>query len=114
MTAKKIYKGKNLLVIFQPHTFSRTKTLFKDFVTLFRKSQNVVLFKTYSAREKPREGVSAKELADALKQMGQNVFYCDSYRDLKNVLSKFDRETVLLFVGAGDLQSILHKNRFVT
>lgn len=113
-TAKKIYKGKNLLVIFQPHTFSRTKTLFKDFVTLFRKTQNVVLFKTYSAREKPREGVSAKELADALKQMGQNIFYCDSYRDLKNVLSKFDRETVLLFVGAGDLQSILHKNRFVT
>ena len=45
-SAKKIYKDRKLVVIFQPHTFSRTKTLFADFVRVFRKQENLILFKT--------------------------------------------------------------------
>lgn len=108
-SAKKIYKGRKIVAIFQPHTFSRTKTLFGDFVKIFRKQDNLILFKTYSAREKESEGVSAKDLAQFL-----NKNYAESTNDLFRQLKKFDQNDVLLFVGAGDLPNILHKKKFIS
>ncbi len=114
-TAKHIFADKKLIVIFQPHTYSRTKTLFKDFFALFEVVENLVLFKTYSAREHPKDGMSAKQLFQKLKKNEQNVQYFENFETLKDFLMTFDSKgTVLLFLGAGDLPEILNKNCFIS
>lgn len=112
-SAKKIYKGKKIVVVFQPHTFSRTKSLLTEFVSLFAKQENVICFKTYSAREKASDGVSAKELVNILQKQTK-AQYADNVSQLLHLLKTYNRNDVLLFVGAGDLPNILHKKHFVS
>ena len=114
-SAKTIFKTKRIITIFQPHTFSRTQALLPEFVKVFKKVETPLFFKTYSAREKEKDGMSARDLAAILKKQNKNVEYFDNFLQLKSyLLSSLKREDVLLFIGAGDLPNILHKNRFVT
>lgn len=113
-SAKNIFKHKELVVVFQPHTFSRTKLLLPQFVEVFGDVKNLFLFKTYSAREKAGNGTSAKKLARILSQGNKRCEYVKDAITLLKRLNKFSKESVLLVVGAGDLQEILHKNGFVS
>lgn len=114
-SAQNIYQDKKIIVIFQPHTFSRTKFLLNDFVEVFKGVDCPIFFKTYSAREKEEEGVSAEELMKNVKKINKNAEYFDNYQELKDFLLKFERKkTMLLFLGAGDLPLILHKNKFIS
>ena len=113
-TAKKVFKNKNLVTIFQPHTFSRTKTLLPQFVSVFETLSCPLFFKTYSAREKPEDGLSGQQLAEIIQRSNNNARYFDDYESLKEFLTSLSKEeTVLLFLGAGDLPNILHKNNFL-
>lgn len=113
-SARKIFKKKRLVVIFQPHTFSRTRDFLEKFVEVLKKVDVPILFKTYSAREKEDEGVSAKRLAEILREQNQSTMYADDFDELKKLIDGLDREDVLMFVGAGDLPAILHKNKFLS
>jgi len=113
-SAKKIFKERRLVVVFQPHTFSRTKDFLEDFISVLKTVDVPILFRTYSAREKETDGVSAKELADLLKKENKKTAYADDYMQLKKLLDKLDRSDVVMFVGAGDLPSILHKKNFLS
>lgn len=55
-----------VLTVFQPHTFSRTKKLFNDFLSCFNESDGLVLLKTYPAREEEIESASAKALFEEI------------------------------------------------
>ena len=114
-SAKKIYKNRKVITIFQPHTYSRTKLLLNDFVKTFQEIEEPLFFKTYSAREKPEDGLSALQLAENLKKTNKNAKYFENFEDLKTfLLQKQKNEVMLLFVGAGDLPKILHKNNFIS
>lgn len=65
-----------VLTVFQPHTFSRTKKLFEEFLSCFDETNGLMLFKTYPARELESEGTSAKQLYSALvsKKSPQHEF----------------------------------------
>ena len=113
-SAKKIFKRKKIISIFQPHTYSRTKTLLNEFIEVFKNEECPIFFKTYSAREKPEEGISAYEFSEILKKYNKNAFYFENYDDFFSFLKNIDKkETVLLFIGAGDLPEILNKNKFI-
>ena len=73
-----------------------------------------ILYKTYSAREKEEDGLSAKSLALSLSKYNENTLYADCYDELLAALENFDRKSVIMFVGAGDLPSILHKKNFLS
>lgn len=114
-SAKKIYKNKELVVVFQPHTYSRTKTLLNEFVEVFKNVHHPVFYKTYSAREKVEDGISAEEFSKILKKHNKNAIYFKNFGDLKQYLLNFkNKDIVLMFVGAGDLPQILHKNKFIS
>ena len=98
---KKVY-GNKILYVFQPHTFSRTKFLFKDFIRVL-KNLKAIIFKTYPAREVESDGVSALVLAKELKTK-----YISSEDELKNEI-KNSRKKVILFLGAGDIYYIAKK-----
>jgi UDP-N-acetylmuramate--alanine ligase len=98
-TAKGICKG-NLYVVFQPHTYSRTKLLMGEFVKALRPIKNLMIYKTYPAREKyDREGS-----AEALSEAVGSCLYSENVYVLKTWLKKTVKEgDVVLFLGAGDI-----------
>ncbi len=98
-TAKNISRRK-LYVVFQPHTYSRTKLLMADFIAVLRSVPNLMLYKTYPAREVYDELGSAETLA----RMLGNCLYAENAHVLKTWLRQTVRDgDVVLFLGAGDI-----------
>jgi UDP-N-acetylmuramate--alanine ligase len=96
-TAKSIYK--KFLIIFQPHTYTRTIALFDRFVRVLS-TCDCVLYKTYAAREKPIAGGRAEDLAKAL-----NIQCIDTPAALNDLIEKSSREyNAIILTGAGDMQ----------
>lgn len=94
-----------ILFIFQPHTYTRTKALLGDFVETLKTIDNLVIYKEYSARETSSMGVSSKQLVDILKQNGVKAKYAGNKSSLQRLMKKTDYDAIL-FVGAGDIASI--------
>ena len=98
-TAKGIAR-KNLYVVFQPHTYSRTKLLLNEFCEALRGIKNLMIYKTYPAREKYDEEGCAERLAQTVG----NCLYAHNVYALKAWLKTTVREgDVVLFLGAGDI-----------
>ena len=91
---------KRVIIAFQPHTYTRTKALFNDFVRELSKADVLVLAEIYAARERNTVGISSKDL---VKQIPGSV-YCKTLQDvtvhLRQILQPGD---VVLTVGAGDI-----------
>ena len=97
-TAKGVCKGK-LYVVFQPHTYSRTKLLMADFINVLQPIENVAVYKTYPAREKFDEEGSAKTLSERIGSL-----YMENVYVMRTWLKKTVREgDMVLFLGAGDI-----------
>lgn len=98
-TAKGI-SNRNLYVVFQPHTYSRTKFLMEEFIEVLRPIKNLMIYKTYPAREKFDGAGSAERLAENVG----NCLYAHNVYALKAWLQTTVREgDVVLFLGAGDI-----------
>ncbi|NFH90155.1 UDP-N-acetylmuramate--L-alanine ligase [Clostridium botulinum] len=102
-TSKKIPHNKTFCV-FQPHTYTRTKTLFDEFTDAFFDADEVVLMDIYAAREKDTGLVSSNDLGVALRAKGVKCTNVHSHDEaleyLKNSAKPND---LLLTVGAGDV-----------
>ena len=91
---------KRMVVAFQPHTYTRTKALFDDFVRELKKADLVVLAEIYAAREQNTVGISSKDLADLIP----GSIYCETLPQVTQVLKDLAQEgDVLLTIGAGDI-----------
>lgn len=98
-TAKGVCRGE-LYVVFQPHTYSRTKFLMKEFVSVLRGIENLVIYKTFPAREK----FDAEGSAERLSQNVGTCLYAENVYVLKTWLKATIREKdIVLFLGAGDI-----------
>lgn len=93
-------------IIFQPHTFSRTKTFCVEFVDIFKKLDNIIIFKEYSARENKKEGMSAKELFLKIKKLNHKAIYCANEKQL---IKHINMDVASAFVGAGDINQVAEK-----
>lgn len=96
-------KFNNPLVIFQPHTYSRTKFLKKQFVSVLSKISNLMIFKEYPARETSKDGLSAFQLFQFVKEKNKGVTYFENDKIVKKILGNFD---AVAFVGAGDIDQL--------
>ncbi len=91
---------KRIVIAFQPHTYTRTKALFEDFVRELKKADHVVLAEIYAARERNTVGISSWDLA---QQIPGSV-YCETLPEVTDYLRSSIREgDVVLTVGAGDI-----------
>ena len=91
---------KRMVVAFQPHTYTRTKALFDDFVRELQKPDVVVLAEIYAARERNTVGISSKDL---LKHI-PGAIYCETLPEVTEQLKKIAQPgDVILTVGAGDI-----------
>lgn len=100
-TLKKVAQGK-MYVIFQPHTYSRTKNLFKQFVRVLSPLNNLLVYRTYAAREYYDDKGSALTLSRKLKKSRYGDEPCDI---LQFVMNARDGDAVI-FLGAGDIYDI--------
>lgn len=102
-TAQKIEHNK-IYCVFQPHTYTRTKTLFNEFTTAFDDADELILMDIYAAREKDTGIVSSNMLGDAIRKRGINCVNVHSHNEaLEYVKSKVNNNDLLLTVGAGDV-----------
>ena len=91
---------KRVLLAFQPHTYSRTKALFEDFVAELRKADLVILAEIYAARERNIYGISSLDLA---QQIPGSV-YCSTLPEVTQALRTLAQPgDLILTVGAGDI-----------
>ena len=102
-TAKQMCKGK-LIVAFEPHTYSRTQYLFKEFSECFNKADKLFLCPIYAAREKPISGITSAELAKTIKDNGVDVQYKASLKDCFNSVQQYNKKgNFILLLGAGTI-----------
>ena len=98
---EKFGKDKNLVVLFQPHRFSRTEDCWQDFLTCFDFADRVFLADIYSAGESSLPGISSEKLAKEIKH--SSCVYC-SERDIFSLLPKvLKRGDVFITMGAGSV-----------
>lgn len=95
------YMGfQRVVVAFQPHTYTRTRALFDDFVCQLRKPDLVVLAEIYAARERNTIGISSKDLMKHIP----GAVYCATLPEVTNCLRSIARPgDVILTIGAGDI-----------
>lgn len=107
-TIKDVIK-KDCICFFQPHTFSRTKMLFDDFVNVLKRFDSLVLLPTYFARESYNEDGSSYALYKAISRIKTSVYYM-KMEDVENFVSSLPKEKVIVFLGAGDVQNLMRKD----
>ncbi|MBR1496890.1 MAG: UDP-N-acetylmuramate--L-alanine ligase [Oscillospiraceae bacterium] len=94
---------KRRVVVFQPHTFSRTKALFDDFVRELRRPDMTVLAEIYAAREQNTIGISSKDIAREIP----NAMYFENFDEIEKALSWTAAPgDLILTVGAGDIYKV--------
>ncbi|MGN1221906.1 MAG: UDP-N-acetylmuramate--L-alanine ligase [Christensenellales bacterium] len=101
---KKVY-GKKVVAVYEPHTFTRTKALFYNFVTALSSADEVILLPTYSAREKLLKGGTSKDLYGTLLLKAKKVSYIKTYDKCFEELKKAT-DSVILILGAGSVYSL--------
>lgn len=102
------WPGRRLIVVFQPHRYTRTKALFEDFSRAFYQSDMLLVLPIYSAGEPVIPDVEADRLSEAIQRHGhKEVTYRDSFESactfLKDALKEGD---ILLTLGAGDVWKV--------
>ncbi len=102
---KKAWPDKRLVVLFQPHRYSRTKGLFKEFQTCFHQADLLVMTDIYAASEAPIEGVSSEHLLNKIKQHGQRyTAYVPVLQELaEQVRPMLKPGDLVLSLGAGNI-----------
>ncbi len=91
------------IVVFQPHTYSRTKALFDDFVAQLRRPDMSILAEIYAAREQNTIGISSKDIADLIP----NSMYFSSFDEILKALRLIASPgDIILTVGAGDIYKV--------
>ena len=107
LTAAKEYPHKEIWCIFQPHTYTRTKALFPEFVDALTHADHVILADIYAARETDTLGMSSEMIAEELKKKGCDAYYFPSFEEIESFcLDRCQKGDVLITMGAGNVVNI--------
>ncbi len=105
---KQAWPDKRLVVLFQPHRYTRTKALFKEFQTCFHQADLLVMTEIYAASEKPLEGISGEKLLEATRKHGQkHVLYMAQVTTMAGeLLPHLEQGDLVLTLGAGNIVNV--------
>ena len=107
LKAADVYPHREIWCVFQPHTYTRTKALFPEFVEALSHTDHVVLADIYAARETDTLGISSQMLAEELKKKGCDAYYLPSFEAIKDFLKTHcQKGDVLITMGAGNVVNI--------
>lgn len=107
LLAARHYPHREIWCIFQPHTYTRTKALFHEFVDALSHTDHIILADIYAARETDTLGVSSADIAEALRREGADAYYLPSFKEIEDFcLEKCQKGDMLITMGAGDVVNI--------
>ena len=109
LTLRESFPELEISMVFQPHRFTRTKDLYKEFVEILQTVDRLILLEIYSAGEEPIKGINSKSLFSDIKSEGlDNIFLVESndqaFEFIKNNIIK--EKGILLIQGAGNISEI--------
>ena len=108
---KKLYPDKKLVLIFQPHRYTRVKALWEDFLLALKEPDVVVLTQIYPASETPIPGISGESLFESLKLVRGNrpTFFAEELKSAFKLASELvEGGEVVITMGAGDVYKLNH------
>jgi len=103
--ARKGWPERRIIAVFQPHLYSRTQQMYKEFGLSFFDAEVLVVTNIYPSREKPIEGVTGALIADTAKNYGhKDVHYVKDKNDLPGKLKEITKTgDIIITMGAGDI-----------
>ena len=107
-TVRKVWPQQKLLMVYQPHRFTRTRDLFDEFVEVLAKVDDLILLDTYAANETPIEGADGRALAEALTQTRTSkAHFVKSTSEAIQCLTELSTpDHILMVQGAGDVSKV--------
>jgi len=105
LSAAKEGWGRPILALFQPHLYSRTQELAVEFGRALLGAETALVLPIFPAREDPIEGVSARLIVDAAKEMGhKRIFYLEDRSHVaEKVKELVEKDSFIITIGAGDV-----------
>jgi UDP-N-acetylmuramate--alanine ligase len=106
--ARECFSDSRIVVIFQPHRFSRTRDLMDDFALSFGAADRLYMLDIYAASEVPIEGITSEVLLQRMRDLGSvNADHISDRKEMvRTVLADLRPGDVLLTLGAGDVYKI--------
>ena len=106
-----MYKKNNIITVFHPHTFTRTKALLNDFAKSFNNSNEVIILDIYGSAREKQGGIHSKKLVKLIKQQSLNknkkILYISTLKKCEKYLRKnIKKNDIILLMGAGNIFSI--------
>ena len=109
LSAAKSLKNK-VIVVFQPHRYTRTKILIREFIKVLSKVDYLFLLETYSAGEKIIKGATSKDIYSKILKKNKNTIYLKNIGDLNKLMKPHTmNQNTIVFMGAGSISSIAKK-----
>jgi UDP-N-acetylmuramate--alanine ligase len=106
-SARQLFPDRKMLVIFQPHLYSRTRDFANEFAKVLNKADQVILLPVYPARELPIDGVSSELILNKMEMGNKQIL---NKAEVLAWAAKMRPEEKILFItaGAGDIDEIVH------
>lgn len=107
---KKEYPEKDIWIVYQPHMFSRTKALFKEFVQVFKSlpAKGIAVIDIYPSREVDTGMIHSKDLVEAVND--PKVEYTQDLESFINQMKKYlSEKDIVVFMGAGDIDTFIRR-----
>jgi UDP-N-acetylmuramate--alanine ligase len=103
--AREVWPDRRIVVGFQPHRYSRTQALFRDFLSAFHDANELFVFDVYPAGEQPIEGATGERLSEAIREHGhKGVRYSGKATEAAEEVSRALRPgDIFMTMGAGDV-----------
>ena len=100
-------KHRESWIVFQPHTYSRTKNLLDDFAKALINYDNIIVLDIYAAREKNTYNISSMDLVNRIKDLGKDAKYFPNFEECVDYLKENVKENdIILTQGAGTVTKI--------
>lgn len=107
LEAAKRYPHKKMWCVFQPHTYTRTITLLKEFSTAFEMADEIIIADIFAAREKDTGLIHSKDLTKAITDTGKNAYYLGDFQSIVTfLLENIAPGDMVLTMGAGNINQV--------
>ncbi len=101
------YPHHNLYVVFQPHTYTRTKAFLNEFAASLSQAKNVIIADIYAAREKNPGDISAEDIVKKIHSLGKEALYISDFDEIANYLLEHAvPNDLIITMGAGNINQV--------
>jgi len=108
-TIKKVWANRKLVMVFQPHRYSRTAEHFNQFIDILKNVDHLVLMDIYAASEKPLDNINSEAIVSEIEKYNKKVVLINDEDELSKYLNKtIEDKSILLTMGAGNISKFVN------